>query len=216
MIRSRRSLTCAALVLIACSVPSAGCVNTLAGLAYIIKGTNVPAEYKDLKEKKVVVVCRTPASLTFGNANIARELTHEVSRLLEQRISKIEMVSASDVENWCDENSWDDPREIGKGLEAQLVVDIDLEQFSLYKGQTLYQGSADYSVQVIDIENGGDVVFKKTPPQLLWPPNSAVLTSEKREPEFRQQYLAVLAGEIGALFYPHDAYDAYARDADAL
>jgi hypothetical protein len=193
-----------------------GCVNALATAMYIIKGNNVPAEYNGLKDKKVVVVCRASTDLGFSNASASRDLARGLSQLLQANIRKIKVIPARDVENWADENSWDDPREVGKALGAQMVVSIDLEHFSLYKGQTLYQGSADYTIEVYDLEAGGPAVFKKSPPRALYPPNAAVMTSDKREPEFRQEFMAVLSDEIGRHFYPHDAYANFATDSNSL
>lgn len=195
---------------------SSGCVSALATAMYIIKGNNVPAEFNGLKDKKVVVVCRASTDLGFSNASASRDLARALSVMLQSNVRKIKVVPARDVENWADENSWEDPREVGKALGAQMVVSIDLEHFSLYKGQTLYQGSADYTIEVFDLEAGGPPVYTKSPPRALYPPNSAVMTSDKREPEFRQQFMAVLADEVGRHFYPHDSYAAFATDSKSL
>jgi hypothetical protein len=212
LVRSRVSLVM--LVLLAASLlATTGCVNFLATALYVIKGNNIPAEFPGLKNKKVLVICRAPADLSFSSASATRDLAREVGRRLAASVRGIEVIPARDVESWTDENSWENPAEVGKALGAQMVVDIDLQHFSLYKGQTLYQGTADYTIQVLDMEQGGEAVFTKSPPRSTWPPNSAVLTSEKREPEFRQEYVAVLADEIGRHFYAHDAYANFAVDA---
>jgi hypothetical protein len=44
-------------------LPLAGCAKVLATAVYVIKGTNVEAEYDGLQEKRVAVVCRQLASL---------------------------------------------------------------------------------------------------------------------------------------------------------
>ncbi len=208
------------LAIFACSLAiltsTSGCVNALATVMYVIKGNNIAAEFNGLKGKKIIVVCRASHDLGFSNASAARDLTREISKLLKANIRKIQIVPPKDVENWADENSWEDPREVGKALGAEMVLCVDLEHFSLYKGQTLYQGSADYTIEVLDLENDGEAVFKKSPPRSLFPPNSAVMTSDKREPEFRQEYVAVLADEISRHFYSHDAYAHFATDSTAL
>jgi predicted transglutaminase-like cysteine proteinase len=211
---ARHATTAALAALIAVFLlASTGCVNALATAMYVIRGNNIEAEFNDFKNKKVVVVCRATADLGFSSAAATRDLARQVGQLLAANVRKIQVVPARDVENWADENSWDDPREVGEALGAQMVLEIDLEHFALYKGQTLYQGSADYTLRVIDLEQGGETVWQKSPPRSLWPPNSAVLTSEKREPEFRQEYVAILASEIAKHFYAHDAYAQFAADA---
>ncbi len=196
------------------ALSTTGCVSALATALYVVKGNDVAADFPGLKNKKVAVICRAAGDLGFSSASATRDLARNVVRLLQARVPKVEVIPAADVENWADENSWEDPRDIGKALGASMVVDIDLEHFSLYKGQTLYQGTADYTVQVLDMDQGGEVVFKKSPPRVVWPPNSALLTSDKREPEFRQEFVAVLAEEVGRHFYAHDAYSNVAVDAE--
>lgn len=210
---SRAALLAAACVAVTMAT---GCTNALTTAAWLIKGHDVSPDYNGLKEKKVVVVCRTPADLEFSSASAARDLTRELSRLLKTNGKRIDVVPARDVEDWTDENNWDDPREVGKALSAQMIVFVDLEHFSLYKGQTLYQGSADYRVQVIDMEKDGEVVWSKTPPRSMWPPNTAILTSERREPEFRQEFITELATEVSNNFCVHDAYANFGTDARAL
>lgn len=217
MMASRRitTLSCFALAAL-CLIATTGCVNALATAVYLVRGNDTPAEFEGLKKKKVVVVVRPANELGFANTTIARDLSAALSRMLAEKVRKIDVVKAGEVEHWADENSWEDPREVGKALGAQMVVSVDLEHFSLYKGQTLFQGSADYTVEVFDLEQGGDPVFTKSPPRSLYPPNSAVMTSDKREPEFRQEYLMVLADEIGRLFYASDKYAYFATDSNSL
>ena len=39
-------------------------------------------------------------------------------------------------------------------MKADMVVGIDLEGFSLFQGQTLYQGKANATVRVYDCQQG--------------------------------------------------------------
>ncbi len=64
---------------------------------------------------------------------------------------------------WADENNWDEYVEIGKALNADMVVGLDLEEFSLYQGQTLYQGKANIKIPVYDVAQGKEPVFERQP-----------------------------------------------------
>ena len=117
---------------------------------------------------------------------------------------------------WTDENTWEEYTEVGKAMKADMVVGIDLESFSLFQGQTLYQGKANATIRVYDCQERGKMVFEKELPQAIYPPNSAVPTSERTEAEFRREFVAVLADQIARHFYAHDPYADVAQDASAL
>ncbi len=125
------------------------------------------------------------------------------------------MIDQRKVNKWTDENTWDEYREVGKAMKADMVVGIDLESFGLYEGQTLYQGKADATVRVYNCHDG-KMVFEKILPQSVYPPNSGVPTSDRREPEFRREFVAVLADQIARHFYAHDPHADLAQDAMAL
>jgi hypothetical protein len=195
---------------------SSGCVNALAAALYVIRGDNAPAEYEGLKGQRVAVVCRPSPSLAFSEANAPRLLAAEVGRRLQDNVSKIEVIDQQEVAEWTDENSWNDFAEIGRALKADKVVGIDLEDFSLLQGQTLYQGKANVRIRVYDMTENENVAFEKIPPQSVFPPNTGIATQEKQLNEFLQQYVEVLGEEIACLFYPHDARATFAQDSLAL
>ena len=67
-----------------------------------------------------------------------------------------------------------------------------------------------------DCHKDGKMVFEKDIPQSVYPPNSAVPTSERTEPAFRREFVAVLADQIARYFYAHDPYADLGQDATAL
>lgn len=206
----------AALALLAAVVPAAGCVGFLTTAMYLIRGTALPAEFNGLRGKRVAVVCQPMVSLQYRNSTAAKDLARQIGSLLRQKISKIEIIDQRKVDEWIDENTWDEYSEIGKALKADLVLAVDLENFSTLQGQTLYQGKANVTLRVIDCANGGKVIFLRHLPQVLYPPNAGIPTSEQQEPQFRRRFILVLADQIARYFYGHDPIDDFARDADAL
>jgi hypothetical protein len=194
---------------------SLGCAAPLAGALWVIKGTNVEPECTLLAKKKVAVVVRPPATLKFASANASRDLAAEVTKLLKANGKKIEVVDPREIAKWTDTNEWEDPTEIGKALDAELVLAIDLEDFRLYEGQTLYRGRANVSIKVHDIKKD-EVIWEKIPPQTIYPVNACVPTTEKQEGLFRREFIGILADDIGRLFYAHDKGDMVARDSTAF
>jgi hypothetical protein len=192
-----------------------GCQSVLVTAMYLIKGTDVDPEFPGLKGKKVAVVCRSD-TLQSRNANASRELAVQMTNLLKDKVPKIQIVDQRKITKWTDENTWEEFTEVGKAVKADIVVGVDLESFDIYQGQTLYQGKANASIRVYDCKDGNKMVFEKHIPQSLYPPNSAVPTSERREDQFRREYILVLADQIARHFYAHDAYADYNLDTNAM
>jgi len=205
-------------LLIALSAPVllSGCRSALATIIYVIKGNQIEAEYKELKEKTVAVVCRPVVELKYGNPYTARNLAEEISKLLQQRVPKIQVIDQAKVAQWCDNNPWEEYPQVGKALKAERVVGIDLEYFNIYEGQTLYQGKANATIRIYDCTDGGKVVFEKHLPQSVYPPNTCIPTSDLQEAEFRHEFLQVLADQIARHFYAHDTHADLAQDTAAL
>ncbi len=214
--RSNRLCVAMALVLAAASVSVAPGCNLLATAMYVIEGHNTHAEFAGLRGKTVAIVCRPVTALHFRDASVSRDLAKAVGTLLEKNVRKIKLVDQRDVFEWADENNWEEYVEIGKALEADIVVGLDLEEFSLYQGQTLYQGKANLKILVYDVAHGKDPVFERHLPQTIFPPNSAIPAGDKPEPEFRRQFVSHLAQMISRYFYDHDPTVDFASDSTAL
>jgi hypothetical protein len=195
--------------------PAAGCASGLAAAIYLVRGYDVPAKWDGLTGKRVVVVCRAPVSFDFRDSTVAEELARQVGQRLGEKVRKSDVISHEDVAAWTDENVWHEFSEIGRALEADYVVGIELMSYSLHQGQTIFQGKSTYRVQVIDVSNG-NVAFEEGPVESTFPPNTGVATLDRTERDFRRQYLGVLADDIGSLFYSHDKHADIAQDTYAF
>lgn len=196
--------------------PAMGCRSVMTTAAYLFNGTNVEADFAGLKGKTVAVVCRPLVSLQYRNSNAARDLAQQITLLLQENVPKIKTVDQRKVAKWTDENTWEEFSEVGKAMKADMVVGVDLEEFSIYQGQTLYQGKANATVRVYDCKDGHKMVFEKILPQSVYPPSSGVPTSTRPEAEFRRGFVKVLADQIARHFYAHDPYADIAQDASAM
>lgn len=194
-----------------------GCRTVLTTAAYLIKGTDIDAEFDGLRDKKSVVVCRPATSLSYRDPGVAGDLARQVGSLLRDRVRKAVIVDHQQVAEWADMNQWSEYPEVGEALNSDMVVGIDLLDFSLYEGQTVYQGRATVAVRVYDCTTETpELVFERELPQVVYPPNAPIPTTSRSESEFRRKFLQVLADHVGRHFYPHDAYADYAMDATAL
>ena len=192
-----------------------GCTNLLFTGAYMIRGTDVPAECNKLREKRVVVVCRPVVSLQYRNARVDQDLAQEVSVLLREKVPKIKMVDHRKVAEWMDEHAWEEYTEVGKALKADIVVGIDLEHFDLHQSQTLFQGRANTEVKAYDCHTG-KLLFKKRPSQLIYPPNRVIQTSDVQEADFRREFIRILADQVARHFFAYDPHDDFALDSKRI
>jgi hypothetical protein len=193
-----------------------GC-NVLSVAAFIIHDDNTPAEYNGLVGKRIAVVCRPACQLQYADASAAPDLAALVGTLLAKNVKKCSIVSPSEVAMWADANNWDSYAEIGHAMKADIVVGLDLENFGLYEGPTLYQGRADIHIWVYDMKTGArQPIWNKKLPQILYPPTAAVSVSDKSEDAFRRDYLGVLSEHIARTFYEHERLVDFATDADSL
>lgn len=195
--------------------PTCGCTTLLFTAAYLWKGNDVPAECTKLRQKRVAVVCRSVVSLQYRNARVDQDLAQEVSALLGANVPKVKMVEHRKVAEWMDEHTWDEYTEVGKALNADMVVGIDLESFDLRQSQTLFQGRANAEIKAYDCHTG-QLVFKKRLPQSVYPPNRVIPASEVQESEFRREFVRIVADRIARHFYDHDKYSDFAIDAKSI
>lgn len=197
-------------------VTAAGC-NLVATAMYVISGQNVAADYSGLKGKKVAVVCRPVISLQYKNTTVSRDLAKQIGQLLKEHVVKITVKDQREIDQWTDEHEWEEYVEIGKAVDADMVLGIDLEEFELYQGQTLYQGKANLTFSVYEVSKGKDPVYgEKHLPQTLYPPNTAIPAGDMPEAQFRRKFVGVLAEQIARYFYDHDSTVDFASDSTAL
>ncbi len=191
----------------------AGCVGLASHLLYAIKGSKTPAECKALEEKKVAIICVSKAS-TYGAGTEASLLARNVESLLKREVKDIKLIPQSEIENWVDNNGWNelDYRDVGRGVNAEIVVAIDLETFSLYEGSTLFKGRAQVTTSVYDMTKNGELVYRSHPPELLFPVSGGYHSTDTTEANFRRTYLQFVARQVAKPFHAYDLEQDYGRD----
>ena len=219
MDRAFRSLgvwTTLGVVALGCATTT-GCIHTLLATGiYMWNGGNVvPAECASLEGERVVVLCRPPASHEYRNAGAARAIGARVTAMLEQHGKDVEVVSPSEVDNWVDEQDWENWKDLGAAVKATRVVYIELDDFDLYQGKTLYQGTADINISVYDMENKAKLVWDRRLGQVQFPRHSGIPASDKPVQVFERQFVEILSTQIAEHFYKHNPNAAYALDAVA-
>jgi hypothetical protein len=196
----------------------AGCVGLMSQVLYLIKGGDkIDAEFSGLQGKRVAIVCVSNATAA-GPSSVTSLLERSVGLLLTTKGKKIHVVHQDEVANWIDSNDWKelDYREIGRGVQADMVLAIDLGNLSLHEGATLYKGRADVTVSVYDMDDDGKVVFRRNLPDFTFPKNGGRSTTEMSEAKFRTIFIEVLAQHVARYFYPYLIQEDFAKDAALL
>jgi hypothetical protein len=191
-------------------VVAGGC-STLLTVAYLVAPEDTPAEFKGLRGKHVVVVCKPIVELEYSDAGTSRELANTVTALLRENVRKTKLIEQHEVAKWTDENTWVDYPAVGKALDADLVVGIDLEEFRMHEGSTLYRGKATAHVRVFDVAEK-KVVFEKRFDDFAFPSDSAIPTSDRTETQFRAMFLQILGKRIARCFHSSDSRTIFAED----
>jgi hypothetical protein len=209
---SERSLLFVALILTC--VVSSGCIQEMAQLLYVIKGHEVAPAFEGLEGKKVAVVCNSDAN-AFGPDSLSVTIAKHISIAMSASNDKISVVSPKRVEAFIDENGWSDgdsPEKLGKAVAADFVVVIEIENYSIHEGATLFKGRSDWTASVYDMEKDGSVTFAKGPELFVFPETGrpSLQTSER---QFESFYLTRLCDRISKLFVTHDKMASYADDA---
>ncbi|MCE9631338.1 MAG: hypothetical protein K8S94_11580 [Planctomycetia bacterium] len=187
-----------------------GC-STLLTAAYLLQPADVPAEFKGLRGKHVAVVCRPIVELEFSDAGSAKELASLVGTQLDGKVRRARLIGQQEVARWIDENSWVDYPTLGKSLDADLVVGIDLEEFRMHEGSTLYRGRATAHVRVFEVSSK-KVLFDKRIDDFTFPSNTAIPATDRTEAEFRGMFLQILSQKIARCFHAYESREVFAED----
>ncbi len=209
--RALKSVVLCGMVGLACCLQT-GCISFMANLMHAIHGNMAPAEYDGLENKRVALICTTDEGLRSNATNTI--LTNSLHAALGMNVEDIELVRQSEVDKWMESGRHDafDYVEIGKGVDANRVLVVQISNLKLKNGQTLYRGSADIQVTVYNVEDG-NIHYRKQIPDFAFPNSGGKPVTETTETKFRSFFLAVVTRKIAGLFYPVDATADYALDA---
>ncbi len=206
------------LTLAAAVTTSGGCIGFAAQLIHMVKGGHkIEPEYKGLKGKRVAVVCVSNSG-SYGPNTFCSQLERRIIAGLREQGDKIDVVPPDSVADWIDSNDWNemDYRQIGRGVNSDMVIGIDVGDLRLHEGQTLYQGHVTMTVTVYDMQDEGKVAFRRTISDFTFPQNGPRHATEMSEARFRALFVEVVAKQVTKFFCPYMLEEEFARDATTL
>ena len=209
----RGTLLC--LMAIVLCIFNVGCVRIAANLIHAIKGNDIPAEYAGLTDKRVALICSVDGAV--ASEATSSVLNSYISSALQQNLPKATFVSQEGVDRWLEIEGWssNDALAIGKGVKADQVVSVQVTNFKLREGATLYRGSCDIRVSVYDINADGRLAFVREIDEHAFPRVGGTPVSDTTDAKFRSIYLHLVATKVASLFHPSDPTAEYALDAKA-
>jgi len=201
------------LALLASLATSGGCVGLWANLLY--DGHIVKPAFEGLRGKRVAVICTDPSG-DFGPDNESQMLTRFVSRNLAENVKKIEVIDRQEVDEWIDVHGTGSGRinyqEIGEGLNADLVVMVEMSDVTFYDGQTLYKGRAEIAISVYDINDDAKRVWESEPVEIAYPRQHGYQTTDMKPRKFRSMFMEELANKVARNFHHYDMKEDVAPD----
>ena len=195
--------------LVALLLSQTGC-GMMAHMLYWARGNPVAEKFSGLKGKKVAVVCFD--GNIAGQGAEADTIAKKVGQLLARNVEKIDVVPHQKVAEWIDEqaDNVNDFKEVGRGVKADMVVAIEVDQFSTHEGQQMLRGKSRFSVKVYDLKNGGKMVYSDMTPQVLYPESGP--RPIDNEELFKRQFIEIIAKKIAKDFYRYDRLDDFGND----
>lgn len=198
------------LLTLALLMPTMGC-GFLSHLMYWMKGNQVPARFSGLKDKKVAVVCFD------ANAAGPAPETDAVAKAIGFKLTAndIKVVPHQKVLDWMDKQPENvtDFLEVGKGVDADMVIGVELDSFRIHDGPTLLRGRARASVKVYDMSAGGKLVYETPMQNITYPEDGSRPTSADNETAFKYLFIDVLSRKISKDFYSYDHATDFGEDA---
>jgi hypothetical protein len=170
--------------------------------------------------KKVVILCHATSGAMEDYSSLERDLTRELSLILRKKVKRITVVDADKVATWVEAHpKWNDPGEVGRDFDADIVVFLEVEQFRLQSPGDLnmLHGESKAHVQVFEMQypkNSKDKPIKDQPKEAVSAYNEYVETSfPNRGPipidtgtsrsKFRITFTKIVAKEVSWQFIEH-------------
>jgi hypothetical protein len=113
----------------------------------------IPAPGPSLKGKRVVVIAKGVPGSMYDYPLVDREITTEVTKILRERVKKLDLVDSRKVEAWDQAHpSWTDPAELAEAFDADMVVYFEVSSFRTQDPSSpgLFEGRSSVHIRVVE------------------------------------------------------------------
>jgi hypothetical protein len=175
------------------------------------------------KPSRVVILASMPLETRPDLLGSDRELTTLLSQAVQESCKEnkefILLASTSKVQHFKEQHpNWQSMglKEIGNTLEADFVVDLEINKLTLYEPgsqNTLFRGKAEISITCVDVHKfGEDPMFHEEYVREYPLSRGPVPVTDIPLAKFRHDFLARMANEISWFFAAHPTEDNYSCD----
>lgn len=164
-------------------------------------------------DKRVLLVCTTPAFVKAENSALDRDIIEGVYRHFRRQ--DIPCVNPNEVDSWLGRigGIWDDPSEIAQEFKTDYIIHFDIEAVSYIEPNSpgFYRGNTQGEVRVYEVrgknEKRGAFLIFQHEFQSRYPNMYPVSADNMTERTFAEQYNKRVAEELARLFYDAPASD---------
>ena len=174
------------------------------------KSEKMPAEYKGLAGKKVLVFVWVPPEIKWDYPYIRLDLAAHVGAYLTEHVEGVSVVDARRVEDYLAKSRQfeSDPTEVGRHFHADMVVYLAVYQFSIRDPGMAhyYRGRIASSVEVYDLTQK-DSAAQRTllrEVNVVYPDEKALGFTNVRPDQVRQETYGVFTVEVGKKFHSYE------------
>jgi hypothetical protein len=173
------------------------------------------------KEIKVAIVAHYGLEMRPEFVRVDQDLCSFLARQLQQSCKenrdKVTVIAPRKVQEFKNDHpTWYlKPEEIGKHLDADKVIFLEIERLSLYEpgsANQLYRGRAAIAVKLLDVRNPDDNRLEKMFTCEYPTSRGPIPVDDKNRTEFYQDFLAHLARHLSWYFTAHPVSDAVSCD----
>lgn len=125
---------------------------------FFLQPTNptIAREHKelDLRGKRVVILTHAAADVLLNSPAIDLEIAQRLGAILRDKVRKIDLVEIDKVRSWAEDHpSWTDPAEAAEKFEADVVIYLEFDRFSLedWRSPGLFEGRSNVQIKVTEM-----------------------------------------------------------------
>ncbi|HWE35334.1 MAG TPA: hypothetical protein VG406_02095 [Isosphaeraceae bacterium] len=179
----------------------------------------------DLKGKRVVILTHAAADTTLNSPGIDLEIAQRLASILRKKVKKIDVVDPDKVRSWAEDHpSWTKPSEAAEKFEADVVVYLEFDRFSLedWRSPGLFEGRSTVQVKVTEMEYPKDDKGRpnKSKPreprevvndtkETAYPKHQGAMapSNEVSRSVFRSKFVTEVVKDISGIFVDRDMGD---------
>ena len=109
----------------------------------------------DLRGKRVVILTHAAADTLLNFPAIDMEIAQRLASILRKKVRKIDLVELDQVRSWAEDHpSWTKPSEAAEKFEADVVIYLEFDRFSVedWRSPGLFEGRSTVQIKVTEME----------------------------------------------------------------